>query len=106
MTTITREEKIALFRKIYTQKVKGDAYVKVLPYEISRAIFDNEYSNSQGMINDMLCDTIFGKDIESINWFIYDWQPGYKVESNDKTFVINNLDDYIAFIESEEGFGE
>ena len=106
MTTITRDQKIKLFRRAYELKLEGDAYIDPLPTEFKALIFDNGYSASQGMMNDLLQDVVFGKDRESVYWFLYEWHPGYEVGCNGKTVKINNIDEYIDWIVTEEGFGE
>jgi len=98
---MTREE---LFRKLYEEEVKRNKWFKSLPLDINSAFFDNEYVNSLYNDNSMLIEKVFDEYAESVSWFLYEWKPGYEVEFNGKTTKINNIDEYIKWMKSVEGF--
>lgn len=95
-----------LFRKIVECHRKVDAYVDNIPLDIRSAFFDNEIVNQYAMLNEKLIQEVFVEWAESVNWFIYEWKPGYGVAPNsgDELTVINNLDEYITYLQLNEGF--
>lgn len=99
---MTREQ---IFRKLYDEQVRRDKWFDSLPSDISVAFFDNEYTNSLDVANSMLMAKVFDKYTESVSWFLYEWKPGYEVGFDGKHTKINNIDEYIEWMKSVEGFG-
>lgn len=96
---MTKEQ---LFRNLYKSMVTRNEYIDKIPNDISGAFFDNEYVNTFYIdINEMLT-YIFGDASESINWFLYDWHPGYEVGSGNIEKQINNIDEYIDWMKNVE----
>jgi hypothetical protein len=91
-----------LIRKLFELDRKQDAYIDSLPKDISSAFFDNAYVESIRRQNDMLVDEAFGDKAHWVNWFLYEWKPGYEIIANDKKYQINDIEDFIAYLEKEE----
>jgi len=96
--------KESLFRKIYELNKQSDIYIKNIPNAISSVIFDNGYVEPQNKIKDILMEVVFGEHCESIEWFLYEWRPGYSVSYDGYSTVINNIDEYIQWMKRVEGF--
>lgn len=85
-----------------------DKWLESLPNEISTAFFDNTYVNT--ILNSAMDlfklhfdnDTLYS-DVE---WFLYEWQPGFDIRVNDKEYVINNKADYISYLKENYKFDE
>lgn len=97
-------KKSDVFRKLVKLRTDADVFMNSIPSPINDAIFDNDYSNSQGLMIDMLTDEYFGKHAESVYWFLYEWKPGYTVSIDGKEKGINSLDEYIKWMIEHEDF--
>lgn len=97
-------KKSEVFRKLVQLRTDADVFIDSIPSPINEAIFDNDYSNAQGLMIDMLSDAYFGKHAESVNWFLYEWKPGYTVSIDGKETVIEYLDEYIEWMIENEDF--
>ena len=56
------------------------------------------------IIKDKLMKVAFGEHYQSVEWFLYEWKPGFEVGIDGVETVINNIDDYIAWLKLNEGF--
>lgn len=101
-------EKERLFREIYAEKIKGEAYINSIPRDIRDAIFDNGYVNGISRLNVELRRSVFGKHFDSIEWFLYEWEAGYEVaiSTGDARVEvkIESIDDYVTWMKTHEGF--
>ena len=102
---MTREE---IFRKLYKEYKAAQDYMSKVPSDISTFMVTNDYAESYHKMVEMLIPAYFGKHAEAIEWFIYDWEVGYKVSANigDRTIIltINNIDEYIKYLKKYEDF--
>ena len=89
-----------LFRKIYKLQQEADAYIEKVPTDISISYIDNGFINSILIIKDLLMEEVFGEHYQSVEWFLYEWQPGYEVEGTN----IYSIDEYIQWMKLVEGF--
>ena len=96
--------KIEVFKKLVALNKKQNDYIDRVPSDISAVVFDNEYINIQGQMMDLLIQNYFGDQADSIYWFLYDWKPGYSVEVDGQQTMINNIDEYIAWMKAVEFF--
>lgn len=96
--------KIKLFKHLYANMQKRDAYFYRIPSDINAAFFDNEYVNSIDEDRSMMLRYIFGDHTEAIEWFLYEWQPGYEVGCDGVTKKIMDIDQYIEWMQQMEGF--
>jgi hypothetical protein len=92
------------FRFIYEQMQKGDEFINSVPRSIRDAFFDNPLQESTQLIADILIRKYFDEHWESIEWFIYEWKPGYSVGVSGQETVINSIDEYIEWMKLNEGF--
>ena len=96
--------KIKLFKHLYTNMQKRDAYLDTIPPDLNSAFFDNTYVNLLDEDNSIMAHMIFGEHIESIMWFLYEWKPGYEVGCDGVTEKIMDIDQYIDWMQRMEGF--
>jgi hypothetical protein len=93
-----------IFRYLHNNMVKRDEYLYEVPSDINGFIFDNGYVNSLLDDYDTMLKVIFDEHAEAIGWFLYEWKPGYEVEFDGKTSKIYDIDGYIDWMKSVEGF--
>lgn len=93
-----------IFRELYRQTLVRDEWFDKLPTDICAAFFDNVYTNSLSEECDMLIKIVFGEHTEAIQWFLWEWKPGFEVGCDGVTAVINNIDEYIDWLKKHEGF--
>jgi hypothetical protein len=98
---MTKEQ---LFRNMVALQTVANDYIKQIPTDIQDSFFDNGYVNTIRMMNDELIEVAFGEHYPSVEWFLYEWKPGYEVGYDGKFTVINNLDEYIEWMKLVEGF--
>lgn len=98
--------KIELFRKLWDELQVRNAYFDTIPSDINAVVFDNKYVNSLDVSNALLMEKVFGDDIESVLWFLYEWKPGDEVGFENQTKKIYSIDGYIDWIVNVEGFKE
>ena len=48
----------------------------MLPSDIARVVFDNEYSHLQDLQINLIMKSIFGDEIHDIHWFLYEFKLG------------------------------
>ena len=97
--------KAELFRKIYESRAHADQWLNSVPYEIRAAFFDNPYiGHYQALLDDVLRE-LFGEHWDAIEWFLYEWQPGFAVwPGADNEIKIWNIDQYIDYMKTYENF--
>jgi hypothetical protein len=97
-------KKSDVFRKLVKLHNDINQYLDRVPSDIVQSIFDNEYSNNQGHMVDLLIDEYFGEHAESVLWFMYEWKPGFAVGYDGNAQKIYSLDEYIEYLKVHEGF--
>lgn len=93
-----------IFRQLYDNQVKRDAYIDSVPSDLSAFVYDNEYVNSLDADRSVLMDEVFGEHVEAIYWFLYEWKPGAEVGFDGHTEAIQDIDQYISWMKRFEGF--
>lgn len=93
-----------IFRDMYSNMQKRDAYFDKLPADINMAFIDNYYVNNLLFERDILIDAVFGEHAEAVSWFFYEWKPGMKVYADMAEAEINSIDEYIDWMKRYEGF--
>lgn len=99
--------KTELFRLLVEQHDFRGEFLHLFPKTFSvDFLFDNDYVDSLYKETAALTVAAFGDLSEAVNWFIYEWQPGYKAyPNNDKEGIaINSFDEYIAYLKQYEGW--
>lgn len=97
-------DKESIFRELHRQNQLRDQYLDNVPGDLYIAVIDNQYVNSIATERDIMVKAVFGDDTESVEWFLYEWKPGYEVGFNGVTEKIDNIDQYIDWIKKYEGF--
>ena len=93
-----------VFRELYKNHTFRDAYLDELPDEFQNLIMDNAYSQSMWKDHYAMLDVVFGEHKDAIEWFLYEWQPGYEVGANGKIEKIMDIDQYIQWMKDNEDF--
>jgi hypothetical protein len=96
--------KAQTFKYIYEQTIKGEKFIDSLPVSVRSAFFDNELQESTQLIADVLIRKYFDEHWESVEWFLYEWKPGYTVGIGGRETMINNIDEYIEWMRENEDF--
>ena len=97
-------DKAKVFRELYRQSCERDFYLDKVPVDLYSSVIDNGYVNSIVEERDMLLKLVFGDHTESVEWFLYEWQPGYEVSINGQATAIHSIDQYIQWMKDNEGF--
>lgn len=100
-----KPELIEVVRKLREIEKQQSEYIDKLPSDISGFVFDNEYSNLQGLKFDLVLQTLFGDFAEDVYWFLYDFVPGktagpHVIESNGTEHTFNSDDDYYEYLKN------
>lgn len=93
-----------LFRTLYENELKRDQYLNSIPSDIRTPFFDNTLMSNLLEERDMMIKLLFGEFSESIEWFLYEWRAGFEVGMNGVNAQINNIDEYIVWMQENEGF--
>lgn len=93
-------KKETIFRKLYENKVERDNYIDSVPLDIRDAIYDNLYSDLLIRDCEMMMKIVFEEHTSSVEWFLYDWEPGFKCDE----VKIMDIDQYIEYLKMNEGF--
>jgi hypothetical protein len=94
-----------LFRLLYKNQIERNEYCDTIPHEFREAVLFNKYVESLVYDYDVLIDVVFGEHSYSVKWFLYEWQPGYKVGlSGEEETPIHNIDEMIDWMKKNEGF--
>lgn len=99
--TMNKEQ---VFRQLVENEANRDKYFGKIPSDIQPFVIDNEYTNNLLHERDMLIRLIFGEYSEAIEWFLYEWRPGFEVRLGDKSKKINDIDEYIEWMKENESF--
>lgn len=91
-----------LFRILYTEKQNRSEFIASIPRCICAAFFDNDYANSLEETLSTVLHTIFPSPILSdINYFLYEFEFGYEVHTEDKEYRITSLDDILIYFKEQ-----
>lgn len=93
-----------LFRELYKNEIDRDNYINSIPMDIRTSYFDNTFASNLLNEREHLLKIIFGDFYDSVMWFIYEWRPGFEVGMNDVMTQIHSIDQYISWMQENEGF--
>lgn len=95
-----------LFRNLVKLYATSGAWLDTVPSEINSVFFDNPVMDAMYSANTMLIREYFGEHAEAVEWFIYEWKPGFAVRPMDSQdeIQINSIDEYVAYMKQYEGF--
>ena len=68
-------ELVEVVRTIRNLELQQREYEEKVPLDIRDFVIDNEYANLQGLKFDAVVQALFGKDTESVYWFLYEFNP-------------------------------
>lgn len=91
-----------VFYRLIELELEGKDFLDSLPTSIQPHFFDTPYINSILKQRDVLVSAVFGNDAELIDWFLFEWRPGYKIKINGITTIINCADDLIEVLNWNE----
>lgn len=95
-----------LVRALYDRMQADNAYLDALPSQVSEFVATNDLSESLYVQRELLSAAAFGEHWPDVSWFLYDWVAGFAITvrvdtPESTTYVINSLDDYLAYAEKE-----
>lgn len=95
---MTIEEFDKIIKSIKTLQLKKDDHLSRMDKVDSNLclfVCENVYNDTQEKLIDVLMSAVFGKLMEHVYWYLWDWKPGFSVEHDGIKYVIMNHDDYI-----------
>lgn len=90
------------FKIIFNRLLVNKRYYEELdeyPSTYSTLIVDDAYVNDLALLNEFLLRRVFPNHYECVMWFLWEWRPGYSVKQDGLEYIINNVEDYLAFKE-------
>ena len=88
-----------LLETILKFRNEGTEWVESLNSDIRSAFYENKYVNSILMEIDVLLKLAVGNElIDDVEWFLYEWKPGFNIQIDDQTHEINNLGDFMRYL--------
>lgn len=94
-----------IFRELVKNEQERSDYFDTIPNDICMAFTYNKYVDNLLQERDMLIRLIFGEHSEAIEWFLYEWRPGFEIGLAGQTPTpINSIDEYIDYMKKNEGF--
>lgn len=99
---MTYQEFEEIFKMLITERDKRDEFLNQLPTTISAAFFDNEMVNSLHKTIDKLCEKLFTPNLlQDVEYFLYDYEFGWKFSVNYKEYEFNSTDDILAYFKEQ-----
>lgn len=94
-----------VFRTLEKEEKIRNEYYDSLPSDMKDVLY-NEYIESLYRCNDLLIDALFDEHADSVNWFLHEgWEPGDEVGVVGENLTpIHNIDEYIEWMKTHEGF--
>lgn len=97
---------IEVIKRIMAQRKIRDEFIGTLHPSLAGFIFDNPYSLTMDVENDILSEALFGKFYDDVSWFLYEWRPGFTISVNvgsddEITYTINTEEDYYDYLRKE-----
>ncbi len=89
------------------EKIEADTtFLDGLPAQVSEFVATNALSESLYVQRDLLCAAAFGERWPDVQWFLYDWRPGFAIHVavdtlEPREYPIHNLADYLAYAKKE-----
>jgi len=95
-----------LVRELHASNQKADAYLRALPVEVSRLLFENAHAQQLNHQQELLAAAAFGPWWPDVSWFLYEWQPGFSVTCADEAggkreYEMQSVDDYLDYAKAE-----
>jgi hypothetical protein len=99
------QQQIEVLKKLKKLTKKSDAFVDSVPRCLREVVYDNDFSNAQGLMIDVLVNAFFEEFVEDCYWFLYEWKPGKDsvqiVTKAGTEFVIKTENDFYKYLKSQ-----
>lgn len=90
-----------LLQKLIKLQTEERDWIESLNNEIRSVFYENTYVNKILLEHDHILKFALGDLYDDVYWFLYEWKPGYNIQSGDINYVINDLNDYMRYLETE-----
>ena len=92
---------IEVVKRIKELNTEGHNYLDNLPTGLD-VIYDNDYANTIGQINDVLVHALFKDYSADIFWFLYEWKPGKNtpqiILEDGTEIILETEEDYYQYL--------
>lgn len=92
----------SLILALTEENKKGEEWLDTINRDVRSVFFDNVLVNSLYNRYDLCMKLALGDLYHDVFWFLNDWSPGFSIKTDSVEYVINNIDDYINYLLSEE----
>ena len=88
-------------------RAKQAKYLERIPDDIVNGVFDNEHANLGSNALDRILRVYVPADLLlELDWFVYEWKPGYTITTVDCIeYVINTKDEFFDYLDKEYNTG-
>lgn len=76
-------------------------WLDLVPIEIRSVFHENSFVNKICIEHDHILKFALGDLYEDVQWFLYEWRPGFQLAVDYKSYEINNIDDFFNYLETE-----
>lgn len=99
----------ALVRKLKEQLAEEAVFLDGLPAQVSEFLGTNALTELLRSQCEVLASAAFGEHWPDVNWFLYEWRPGFEIVTDATTpraatYTINSIDDYFAYAKEQLSF--
>ena len=68
-------ELIEVVKRLKALNTEADKYLDKLPEDLLTFVYDNVHANCIGLKVDALAQTLFGEHYETVEWYLYEFEP-------------------------------
>jgi len=97
---VERMNREKIFRKLYQNQLDREKWLNSIPSEVQMVFWNTPYVDSYVRDRNMMMEFVFGEHLDAIDWFLYDWRPGFEADGT----PIRDIDHYIEFLKQTQGF--
>lgn len=104
---LTFEQFEKLVRFLHARNQADAEYLHPLPSQLSEVLATNPLTESLYSQVALLSETVFGELWHDVQWFLFDWKPGFCIEitataTNPKrSYTIQSIEDYLSYAKAE-----
>ena len=92
---------IEVVRQLKELDTLAQEYISKVPTGFD-VIYDNDYANTLGQINDVLVQALFKDYSADIFWFLYEWKPGKNtpqiILEDGTEIILETEEDYYQYL--------
>jgi len=89
-----------IFRELYQNQLDREKWLNSVPSEVQMFFWNTPCIDSHVRDKNMMMKYVFDEHLDAIEWFLYDWQPGFEVDGT----PIQDIDYYVEFLKKTQGF--